>query len=87
MKNRYIVMTSCPALSGKAREFGASYRRIALVEVAGDFEGRPAMISTRAKGVVRILQDEVHSVGKTEKSYGFRRLRELEQEAKKLNAA
>ena len=87
MKNRYHVMTSCPALSGKAREFSASYRRMALVEVSGDFEGRPAMISPRARGVVRVLRDEVHSVGKTEKSYGLRRLRELEREAAELNAA
>jgi hypothetical protein len=65
-------MESSPKLSGKARQFGASYRRIALVELEPGFEGRPAMISERAHGVKRILRDETVSIGSTARSYGYR---------------
>ncbi len=80
-------MTSCPALSGKARKFGRKYRRMAIVKVSGEFEGTPSMISVRARGVLEIVRDEVHSVGTSLKSYGFRRLQELKDEADALNSS
>jgi hypothetical protein len=69
---KIAYMESSPKLAGKARQFGASYRRIALVELEPGFEGRPAMISERAHGVARILREETVSVGATARSYGYR---------------
>jgi hypothetical protein len=38
---KIAYMESSPKLAGKARQFGASYRRIALVELEPGFEGPP----------------------------------------------
>ena len=63
--SRYIVMTSAAAVKGKARQFG-TYRNVAVVEVANGTQ--PAMISARARGVVRIVRHwGACSVGKTAK--------------------
>jgi hypothetical protein len=75
---RLMVMTSTPHLKGKARRFGRDYLRIALVELEDGFQGRPKMISERAIGVRRIVRDYTVHVGSTERSAGYRLLRELE---------
>jgi hypothetical protein len=84
-KPMIAYMESSPKLSGKARQFGATYRRIALVELKPGFEGRPAMISERAHGVARILRDETVSIGATARSYGYR-LREEYKAAADVNS-
>ena len=71
-KPTIAYMESSPKLAGKARQFGASYRRIALVELEPGFESRPAMISERAHGVARILRAETVAIGATARSYGYR---------------
>ena len=86
-----IVLTSSPALKGKARQWGASYRRIALVLVDRDVlaaEGieTPRMISDRARGVVRILRERTLHVGQSERSEGRRFLAELKADAAQLTA-
>ena len=59
---RYIVMTAAAKVSGAAKK--GNYKRIAVVQAEGDTV--PAMISERAKGLVRIVQTwERLSVGKT----------------------
>ena len=61
----YIVMTSSAQVRGKAK-FGR-YRNIAVVEVK-DGHPTPAMISARARGVVRIVRHYGScSVGTTER--------------------
>jgi len=70
---RIAYMESTPRLSGKARQFGINYRRIALVEIADGFHGRPKMISDRARGVVRVVESESVYVGLTDRSAGARK--------------
>lgn len=81
----YIYMESSPKLRGKARKFGRDYRRMAIVELEPGFNGRPKMISTRARGVVRVVADETHHVGATERSYGVQRYLALQAEVARLN--
>ena len=52
MNSRYIVMEAGAKRVGK---FG-NYIRVAVVELDPSFEGRPTMISERAKGVKRIVR-------------------------------
>jgi len=66
-----IYMECTPALSGKAREFGRNYRKMALVELKPGFTGRPKMISDRAVGVARVIECRVLHVGSTERSRGY----------------
>ena len=68
----YIYMESCPALKGKARQFGRRYRRMAIVELEPGFEGVPKMISERAIGVRRVVECTTVHVGKTPRSAGVR---------------
>ena len=80
---RYIVMDAAAKTVGK---FG-KYRRCAVVEVAADFDGTPAMISERAKGVVSIVQIwERRSVGKTPRSAFARAMAEAAALAAEMNA-
>ena len=63
----YIIMTASAKVAGKARQFGR-YGHVAVVEVE-TADTVPAMISERAKGVVRIVWDSgACSIGKTERS-------------------
>lgn len=64
---KYIVMESAAQVKGKMAQFGP-YRRIAVVEIEDSCD-RPAMISERARSVVRIVQEwsPMHR-GKTERS-------------------
>jgi hypothetical protein len=65
MNTELIIMTSSAHVAGKARKFGR-YRNVAVVEV--EVGKRPAMISTRARGLVRIVwHSGSRSVGKTDK--------------------
>jgi len=83
-RNRFIVMTSSAKMPAKVR---AEYRNVALVEVAADFEGTPAMISANARGVVRIVRHYgALNVGKTSKSAYARAFAEATAEAGRLNA-
>lgn len=79
----FIVMESSAQVRGKMRNFGR-YRRIAVCEVE---EGKtPAMISERARGMIRIVQEwsPMHQ-GKTERSEYWVARREAEGMAKELN--
>ena len=61
---KFLVMTAAAKVSGAAKK--GNYKRIAVVEAEGDTV--PAMISERAKGLVRIVQTwERLSVGKTDR--------------------
>jgi hypothetical protein len=76
MTTQLIVMTSSARVAGKARRFG-TYRNVAVVEVEAG--SQPAMISERARGVVRIVQHfGALSVGSTERCAYARALREAE---------
>lgn len=86
--SKYIVMESAAQVRGKMREFGV-YRRIAVVEVNDVYalvDARPKMISPRAKGVVRIVQEwsPMHK-GKTERSEYYVALKAAEEMAAELN--
>lgn len=83
---KFIFMTASPKLSGKAKEYGRNYRKMAILELEEGFFGRPKMISNRAKGVERIVECEVHHVGMTERSYGRRRMEEMKEEVERLNS-
>lgn len=87
----FMYLESCPALKGKARDFGRDYLRMAVVEVdpAALPEGRtrPTMISSRARGVVRIVAETVAHVGRTDRSYGYRTRAELRAMACDLNGS
>jgi hypothetical protein len=88
---RFIIMTRRPALQGKAREFGAGYRKIALVEVDPEIlaelgQTEPAMISERSKGVVSIIDCDSLYYGEGKTSEGARYLAHLQRQAEELNA-
>lgn len=82
---KFVYMESSPALQGKASKFGASYRRMAVVEVENDCD-RPARIDIRAKGVVRIVEEVTASVGRTDRSHGKCERDRLRALADRLNA-
>jgi hypothetical protein len=83
--SNYIYMTACPQLKGRAREFPRDYIKMAVVELEPGFEGRPKMISERARGVRRIVRCETWYVGKTARSEGYRRREELLAMVDELN--
>ena len=75
-ETQLIVMTSSAHVAGTARRFGR-YRNVAVVEVEAG--AQPAMISERARGVVRIVRHfGTCSVGKTERCEYRRALAEAE---------
>lgn len=84
--SRFLYMESCARMKGKAAKFAKTYRRLAIVELAEGFEGRPAMCSERAKGVARIVTEWSGSVGATERSEGFVRRRDMQARVAELNA-
>ena len=85
---RYVVLSKTTQMPSSC--MGAhAYRRMALLEIEpGLSVADIRMISTRARGVVRIVReyDRVY-VGATTRSYGVRLLQELRAEAAKLNAS
>jgi len=82
---KFIYRESTPKLAGKAKKFGASYRRMAVIEVLRDYEGHIST-DTRCKGVVRIVDETTASVGTSEKSFGFCERVRLRALADTLNA-
>ena len=83
----FIVMTASAKVSGKLRQYGGQYRHVAVVEVDPSVCDFPAMISTRAKGVVRIVSDSgALKVGTTERCAWFRAVSEANALATKLNS-
>jgi len=81
---RFIVMTSSANMPSRC---WGIYRNVAVVKLEAGFQGRPAMISSRAIGVEEI----VHfygpcNVGKTSRCAYQRMLAAAQQEADKLNA-
>jgi hypothetical protein len=70
----FIYMETSPKLSGKARDYGRDYRKMAVVEVEQGYgvDHRPKMISERARGVVRIVESGTVHMGKTMRSAGVR---------------
>lgn len=85
----YIVMIRSAHVRGRARNYGP-YKHAALVEVAPGYgpDREPAMISTRARGVLRVLQDTpaLYAGGKTPRSEFVRQVAALRAEAARLNA-
>lgn len=74
----YIIMDKQAYMPASAKS--SSYRKVAVVEVEDDFDGEPAMISNRARGVIRIVDiwDRVYK-GKTSKCAYARALHEAEE--------
>lgn len=68
-KPTYLIMTASASMPSSCK---GSYSRIALVELEQGFTERPKMISTRAKGLKRIVAEwgPVPSRYKTERA-GF----------------
>ena len=83
---KFIYMESSPALSGKARQFGRNYRKMAVVELEPGFEGRPKMISERAIGVRRVVECSTEHVGKTPRSAGAQTMARYRAMVAALNA-
>jgi len=83
---KFIYMEASPALSGKARQFGRRYRKLAVVELEPGFEGRPKMISERALGVRRVVECTTVHVGKTSRSAGVQTMARYRALADALNA-
>ena len=84
MKTKFVYLERSPKLAGKARQFGASYRRMMVLELEENAEPPPA-VKTGARGLVRIVDECTESIGKTEKSFGFRERRRLRELAETLN--
>jgi hypothetical protein len=83
--NRWIVMTSS-ARSG-TRQWG-QYRNVAVVKLTIDFAEkgmRPAMISERAEGVMKVRDLGLHRLGKTPRSAYAKALAYAENLAERLN--
>lgn len=79
----YVVKTAAAQMPGSC--WGV-YRRVAVLEVERGTV--PAMISERARGVVRVVETwEKLNVGKTERCAYRVALREAEELAARLNAA
>jgi hypothetical protein len=81
----FIYMEAAPVLKGEARKYAGSYRKMAVVELEDDFEGRPKMISERARGVVRVVANVTAHMGSTMRSYGYRERIRLKELADDLN--
>jgi len=72
-----IVMTATAKMPLSVK---SPYIRIAVVELEDGFEGRPRMISLRARGVSRIVRQwTVPAAGKTERSGKVQAFREAER--------
>jgi hypothetical protein len=84
--NRYIVMTASAHVPASWKWYG-TYRRVAVVETDLPAPSVPAMISERARGVVRIVDTwERLNVGKTERDAYSKALFEAGKLAAKLTA-
>lgn len=80
---QYIVQSAAAKMPSKCK---GRYARVAVLEVADGVE-RVAMISERARGVLRIVRTwEKRNVGKTERGAYQRAVADAEALALKLNA-
>lgn len=83
----WVVMTSSAQMPNSC---WGKYRRVALVLLTQEYTARnmrPAMISSRARGVVRLEDMGHHSVGKTDRCAYARTLKEATRRAHDLNNA
>ena len=82
MKTHYIVKTSSAHMP---QSCWGQYARVAVIEMADGF-GAPSMISTRARGVVRVVRtwEDLH-VGTTDRCAYARALVQAEALADELN--
>ena len=80
----YRIMTRTTRMPASCR---GNYKKAALVELEPGFEGEPAMISTRARGVARIveLRDCLYA-GKTRRCALEQALEELRARKAELEA-
>lgn len=81
----WIVMTASAALPKSCM---GTYRRIALVQLTQEYTARnwrPKMISSRARGVVRLIDLGHHNVGQTPRAAYQRTLVLAEERAHALN--
>jgi hypothetical protein len=62
------------------------YRRLAIVELTPDFVGEPKMISERARGVKRIVEerDKLHAGGGNRTAHAIAK-RDMQAEVDRLN--
>ncbi len=83
--SRYIVQTAAACMPGCCK---GTYRRVAVLELEPGFEGTPKMISSRARGVRRVVATwERQNVGSTERCAYARALAAAEEMADDLNEA
>lgn len=83
MTNRFIVMTASESMPSSCK---GRYGKVAVVELEPGFEGRPAMISERAKGVARIVTlDRRLNVGGARSAFALAHI-EAQKLCAKLNA-
>ena len=81
----WIVMTSSAKMPANC---WGIYRRVALVKLSQEYTARdfePAMISARARGVLRVIDLGNHFVGKTERCAYERALALADARAVELN--
>lgn len=83
MSTRYLVMSAAAPMP---RSCWGRYRRVAVVELRDGFAGAPKMISSRARGIARIVEtwERLH-VGTTERGAYQRALAEARTLAERLN--
>jgi hypothetical protein len=85
---RFAVVMKSTHMPSSVISSGA-YRKLAIVELApGYIPSDVTMISPRCRAVQRVVEvhDRVH-MGSTDRSYGYRLLRRLHQDAAELNAS
>lgn len=83
MQTEYVVKTAAAAMPSSC---WGTYRRVAVLEIEAGTT--PAMISTHARGVVRVVQTwEKRHVGRTSRCAYERALAEAEAMAARLNEA
>jgi hypothetical protein len=81
----FIVQTAAASMPSSCK---GRYRRVAILEVEDAYANGVRMISTRAKGVIRVVQTwEKLNVGTTERGAYQRALREAETQCAQLNDA
>lgn len=81
---KFVVMQANACMPGNC---WGRYKRVAVVEIADGFKGKPKMISSRARGVARVvaLWDK-RNVGKTDRCAFRQALAAAEALAARLNA-
>lgn len=81
----WIVMTSAAHMPNSVR---SRYRNVALIKLTAEYARkglRPAMISSRARGVETLIHYGHHYVGRTDKAAYQRTLAKASAEAQRRN--